>query len=116
MTKTISYIPKVISNFFDMFSHERLGYFFVSSILISAAIYISGLNMAIAENFHHGKIEVAITHSQHDLAAKNEFFVQKLSEFYAENAASFNVAQSSKQQFVNRGGASVARAGGAAIR
>ena len=102
MTKKFLNISRSINSKVNSIQQEKLGFFLLGTIFFSLVIYISTLNVAISSTYQKGVAGRDLKSIRQNIAARQEFFMAALSDFYEKHADSFSAADSSKELFVSR--------------
>lgn len=100
MTQTIKRFNEMQAGL-TVIGRQRLSFFFLGAILLSLAVYISMLNLAIAEEYRKERTLKETRLISQDMQSREEFLMARLQEFYEAHAASF-VSIKNEPHFVSR--------------
>lgn len=107
MTRTIRYLGEAHSGL-NIRERQRIGILLLSAVLLSLALYISMLNLAISEEYRKEKILKEARLTSQETQTREEILIAKLQEFYDTHAAAF-VSAEEEPYYVSRA-ANVAQA------
>ena len=88
MTHAFHYLGEAHAGF-PILSRQRIGILLLSGVVLSLALYISMLNLAITEEYRKEKILKETRLISQELHTRDEFLIAKLQEFYDAHAAAF---------------------------
>lgn len=100
MTKIIHYLGEMHDDL-NILQRRRIGILLLSAVLLSLALYISMLNLAITEEYRKEKILKEARFVSQEMQTREELLIAKLQEFYDAHVAAF-VSAEQEPHYVSR--------------
>ena len=100
MAKAIRYLGEMQAGF-NIRERQRIGILLLSAVVLSLALYISMLNLAITEEYRKEKILKETRLISQELHTREEFLIATLQEFYDSHAAAF-ISAAEEPDYISR--------------